>query len=161
MVKVSLAMVIMKQISVWKGVAFLVAQVAGATIASAILRLVFPESVQAAVNYGANSLNYNLGITPFLGILLEATMTFTLVFCIILISMHNSSPRIPLTPLAAGVVVTAIILMDGPLTGASINPARSFGSALVGNRWDAHYVYWIGPLLGGGVAALFGRLFGV
>ena len=53
-----------------------------------------------------------------------------------------------------GLVVTADILAGGPLTGASMNPARSFGPALISGHWDNHLVYWIGPLLGGAIAAL-------
>jgi glycerol uptake facilitator-like aquaporin len=44
------------------------------------------------------------------------------------------------------------ILFGGPLTGAAMNPARTFGPALAAGVWDGHAVYWIGPLLGGAAA---------
>lgn len=46
------------------------------------------------------------------------------------------------------------IMAVGPLTGAAMNPARTFGPALASGHWAHHLVYWIGPLIGGSVAAL-------
>ena len=58
------------------------------------------------------------------------------------------------TGLAIGLTVCLDILFGGPLTGAAMNPARAFGPALVANAWAAHWIYWVGPLLGGAAAAL-------
>ena len=56
-------------------------------------------------------------------------------------------------------IVIEVILAGGPLTGASLNPARTFGPALVGGYWAGHIVYWVGPILGGIVAAgIYSRL---
>ncbi|CAN1238973.1 Aquaporin TIP4-1 [Linum grandiflorum] len=55
-------------------------------------------------------------------------------------------------PLLTGLVVGANIMVGGPFSGASMNPARSFGPALVAGVWTDHWVYWVGPLLGGGLA---------
>ncbi|HZC67854.1 MAG TPA: aquaporin, partial [Nitrospirales bacterium] len=57
-----------------------------------------------------------------------------------------------------GLTIMCDVLMGGPLTGASMNPARTFGPALAAGYWPNHSVYWIGPLLGGGLAGLvYGR----
>lgn len=47
-----------------------------------------------------------------------------------------------------GMAVALDVLMGGPLTGASMNPARSFGPALVGGRWGAQWIYWVAPIAG-------------
>lgn len=57
-------------------------------------------------------------------------------------------------PLAIGLTVALEIMAVGPLTGAAMNPARTFGPALASGHWTHHLVYWIGPLIGGSVAAL-------
>ncbi|MCI38908.1 aquaporin TIP4-1-like [Trifolium medium] len=57
-----------------------------------------------------------------------------------------------LGPTLVGFVVGANILAGGAFSAASMNPARSFGPALVSGNWTDHWVYWVGPLIGGGLA---------
>jgi aquaporin Z len=55
---------------------------------------------------------------------------------------------------AIGMAVALDVLMGGPLTGASMNPARSLGPALIGQRWDSQWIYWVAPIAGMSCAAL-------
>ena len=59
--------------------------------------------------------------------------------------------------LAIGATITLDILFGGPLTGAAMNPARVFGPAVAANFWKDHYVYWLGPLIGGALGGLVYR----
>ena len=59
-----------------------------------------------------------------------------------------------LAPLAIGFVIVVDHLLGVPVTGAGMNPARSFGPALVGDAWDNHWIFWVGPLIGGAGAAV-------
>jgi aquaporin TIP len=56
--------------------------------------------------------------------------------------------------LRLGLTIIIGILFAGPITGGAINPARVFGPALAVSFWDAHYVYWLGPMIGGALAGL-------
>jgi glycerol uptake facilitator-like aquaporin len=60
---------------------------------------------------------------------------------------------------AIGAAITLDILFGGPLTGAAMNPARVFGPAVAANFWHDHYVYWVGPLIGGGLGGFVYRVF--
>jgi glycerol uptake facilitator-like aquaporin len=59
-----------------------------------------------------------------------------------------------IAPIAVGLTILLIHLFLVPLTGASVNPARSLGPALVSGTWANHWIYWIGPLIGGSLAGL-------
>jgi len=83
-------------------------------------------------------------------------LTFFLVFVVYGTAVDPRGPKIG--GLAIGFTVTVDILFGGPLTGAAMNPARTFGPALASGHWHNHLVYWIGPLLGGALAGLvYGR----
>ena len=83
-------------------------------------------------------------------------LTFFLVFVVYGSAVDGRAPKIG--GLAIGLTVALDILFGGPLTGAAMNPARTFGPAVAGGQWTFHIVYWAGPLLGGGLAGLvYGR----
>jgi len=140
-------------------VSYWLAQLAGATLAAFLLPFVFanlPGQVPVeTVAKGTPDLS-NKGITPIQGIVVEGVLTFFLVF--VVYGSAVDTRAVKLAPLAIGMTVTLDILFNGPLTGAAMNPARVFGPALASGHWHNHWVYWVGPLLGGALGGVtYGR----
>lgn len=129
------------------------AQILGAFVAALICLGLFGRDV---VVTGTPQLAINL--TGMQGILVEAILTFFLVFVIYGTAVDSRSKGAVVAGLAIGATITLDILFGGPLTGAAMNPARTFGPALASWFWHDHYVYWIGPMIGG---ALGGYVYGL
>ena len=133
-----------------QSVAYWIAQLAGATLAAFLVMKMFREAGRGIVEAGTPTLAG--GVSPAHGIVLEAVLTFFLVFVVYGTAVYAHAPKIG--GLAIGLTVTLDILVGGPVTGAAMNPARTFGPALVSGHWANHAVYWIGPLLGGALAGV-------
>ena len=131
------------------------AQLVGALAAGFALRGLFAESMWGPTNIGSPALAG--GFSPVAGIIIEAVLTMVLVFTVFGTAVDRRAPRIGGT--AIGLAVAADILLGGPITGAAMNPARWFGPAVAAGALQNWYVWWIGPLLGAGIAALIYRYF--
>jgi aquaporin TIP len=95
------------------------------------------------------------GMGSFQGVIMEIVLTFSLLFTVYATIVDPKKGIIAgLGPLLVGLVVGANIFAGGPFSGASMNPARSFGPALAAWDWTDHWVYWVGPIIGGGLAGL-------
>jgi MIP family channel proteins len=129
-----------------------ISQLLGAFSAALICLGLFGRDV---VVTGTPQLAINL--SPAQGILVEGILTFFLVFVVYGTAVDPRGRG--LAGLAIGATITLDILFGGPLTGGAMNPARVFGPALASNFWKAHYVYWLGPMLGGMLAGLVYRVF--
>ena len=138
--------------SVPDAIRYWIAQLLGGTAAALIVLGLFDRAV---VEAGTPKLAGTL--SPMDGIIVEAILTFFLVFVVHGTGVDERGRRV--AGLAIGSTVTLDILFGGPLTGAAMNPARVFGPAVAANFWSAHYVYWLGPLIGGGLAGLVYRVF--
>lgn len=134
-----------------RGITYIVAQLAGASVAAFVLTAVFPEAIRQSARLGTPALG--AGVTAGVGIVVEAVLTFLLVFVIFGVAVDPRGPG-AVAGLIIGLVIAMDILAGGALTGAAMNPARAFGPALFSNFWEGHYVYWIGPAIGGMLAAL-------
>ena len=131
--------------------AYVVAQLAGGTIAGFLLAGLFTPDITVPVNLGTPTLSAEVAFST--GIFLESLLTFFLVFTVLQVAVDERAPS-NVYGFAIGFVLIFDILVGGPLTGAAMNPARAFGPALASGVWTDHLVYWIGPISGGLVAAL-------
>ncbi|MCC7479814.1 aquaporin [bacterium] len=134
-----------------RAIAHVLAQLGGAALATAILALLLGQQLASAA---LTRLHVNLSLPG--GFLLEMAGT-----ALMLLVAFSLSARPGLTrwlPWAVGLAVSVNVLAIGPLTGASLNPARSFGPALLSGEWGGFWLYLLAPLSGGLLAAGLAQL---
>jgi aquaporin TIP len=148
---VTFAMVVTGRMKAGPGVLYVAAQLTGAVVGALLLKMVLVSSVEG--NLGAHALNDSALSSDVSGLIVEIVLTFAFVFTVFAVAVDPRGPA-NLAPIAIGLAILIDHFVGVPLTGASMNPARSFGPALVANSWDDHWVYWVGPLSGGALAGL-------
>ncbi len=141
-----------KRLTTFDAILYWIAQLAGAVAAAYLLRTIIPLETWRNAALGTPELAHDF--TRSYAIVLEAVMTFFLVFVVFATAVDERGAFNKIAGFAIGLTVTMDILMGGPLTGAAMNPARAFGPALAANHWANHGVYWVGPLAGGFLAGL-------
>ncbi len=141
-------------------IGYIVSQLVGASVAGILLMFIFKSmgeaGAQAIIACKLGTPNLNAAITPWMGVLVEIILTFLLVFAIFGTAVDPRAPKIG--GFGIGLAVCVDILMGGPLTGAAMNPARTFGTLLGGfgdtsDLWSQHWIYWLGPVVGALLAA--------
>src|SRR2546428_6743871 len=151
---VTISMLVTRRIGIKDGIAFIVFQLIGAVTAAASLKAILPE-LSAKVNFGTQGgpsdlLNHNV----LSGLGVEIILTFFLVTVIFMTAVHKKAPA-GMYGLAIGGMIFLIHLIGVPLTGASVNPARTLGPAVIsGCCWDIHWLYWAAPITGAVIAGL-------
>jgi MIP family channel proteins len=135
---------------------YIVFQIAGGIVGALALRWVLGGTGTGLgltqLAQGLEVKGATITITPLVGVVLEAILTFFLVNAVMNAGISGKA-TIP-GGLAIGLTLTFCILMGGPLTGASLNPARSIGPAIAMENFNDLWVYLVGPVLGGVVAGL-------
>jgi aquaporin-4 len=150
---VTISMLVTKRINVKDGIAYIVFQLIGAIAAAVSYKAILPD-IGAKVNFGTQGgpsalLHYD----AISGFTVEAILTFFLVTVIFMTAVHKKAAA-GMYGLAIGGMIFLIHLIGVPLTGASVNPARTFGPALISGYWDYHWIYWAGPIVGAIIAGL-------
>jgi MIP family channel proteins len=130
-------------------ICYIISQLIGGTLAGYLLKIVFPEAAWQAVHLGTPTLA--VGVSPAVGLILEATLTFFLMIAVLATAIDKAAPKIG--GFGIGLTLAVDILVGGPVTGAAANPARVFCTALPAGSWDYHWIYWVGPITGAAFAS--------
>lgn len=147
-----------KRLGTLQSIFYCVAQLLGAAAAAYLLAALLPEPTWRPVALGSTSLASDF--TRMQGMLIEGVASFFLVFVFFACAVENSAALRKWGAFAVGMAISMDVFLAQPFTGASMNPARTFGPALAAHHWINHGVYWIGPLLGGVIGAVvYDRVF--
>lgn len=129
-------------------VPYIICQIFGALLASLTLSLMFPESATLGETIPAGSNEQSF--------VLEVILTYILMLVILLVS-QNTPEVSQFTAQAVGAVVLLEALFAGPISGASMNPARSLGPALIAGNLKSLWVYLMAPIVGAILATISWR----
>ncbi|KAL2471200.1 Aquaporin PIP2-1 [Abeliophyllum distichum] len=148
-----------RKVSLIRALLYMVAQCLGAICGVGLVKA-FQKSYYNHYGGGANELapGYSKGV----GLGAEIIGTFVLVYTVFSATDPKRNARdshVPvLAPLPIGFAVFMVHLATIPITGTGINPARSFGAAVIYNKdkaWDDHWIFWVGPFIGAAIAAFY------
>ena len=124
---------------------YIACQILGAVIGAAVVYSMFGSDMAASVTLPADD-NVSRAL------ILETVMTFTLVY-VVLTTTTSKNKIVPLAGVAIGFTLGFNIILGGSVSGGSLNPARSFGPALIVGNFDYQWIYWVAPILGGLIGA--------
>ena len=146
---ITLGFVVTRRIKPALAAVYWFSQLLGAVCAAFLLRYFFTQlAVKVTAPAPAAS------ITDWKALLLEAIMTFFLVWAVWATAVDPRGAFKAIAGLAIGLTISIDVFVGGPVTGAAMNPARAFGPEVAGNTWTGWWIYWIGPIAGALVASL-------
>ncbi|KAB8305176.1 hypothetical protein EYC80_004466 [Monilinia laxa] len=148
---VTLALALLDAVAPVRAILLVIAQLCASCIAAILVEKIFPNQFGAATALGS-------GTSVGQGFVIETITTAVLIFTIIMLAVEKHRATF-IAPIGIGMALFVAHMIAIPFTGASLNPARSFGpAAILGDFGREHWIYWIGPMLGAGIAVVFFRL---
>src|SRR4051794_1572773 len=133
---VTIAFLVTKRMNIRDGVFYIIFQIIGGIIAAAVVFTIFGSAMSSSVTLPSDG---NVLRT----LILETVMTFTLVYVVLTTAATASNKIGPLAGLAIGLTLGFNVIFGGSITGGSLNPARSFGPALISGDLNYNWIYWI------------------
>jgi aquaporin TIP len=149
---ITFAFLITRRLAPSLAVVYWSVQFAGAAAAAALLRWFYPATTRDLTHLGAPGLA--AGVSPGQGLVIEIVLTFFLVWVVFATAADPGGTFKSIAGLAIGLTITVDVLMGGPMTGAAMNPARAFGPQLLSRHWADAWIWYVGPVVGGALAAL-------
>jgi glycerol uptake facilitator protein len=146
---ITTAFIVLRRIDPIDGLVYILAQLSGGVL-GALLTKAFLLDEGRASDYGTPKISALLG-SGFQGFLVEGIGTFVLVMTVLAVALNPETRR--WAALSVGGALGFLVMVLGPLTGGSFNPARWFGPALVSNEFGDALAYILGPLAGALIAA--------
>ncbi|KAM0428644.1 hypothetical protein ACHAPT_007007 [Fusarium lateritium] len=145
---VTIAMLMVKAISVTRAICLFISQILGAMLASVVVLYLFPEAFNVRTTLGG-------GASLVQGVFIEAILTAELVFTIFMLAKEKHRATF-IAPVGIGLALFIAEMVGVQFTGGSLNPARSFGPCVVTGTFDSeHWIYWVGPFVGSLIAVGF------
>jgi MIP family channel proteins len=151
---ITVAAAALRRIDPVDAVVYILAQLSGGVLGALLVKGLLLDEGKVG-HYGAAAVSPLLG-GNFQGFIVEGIGTFLLVLAVCAVAL-NPRARREWAPLVIGLTLGFVVMIFGPLTGASVNPARWFGPALIGNSFGGTWPYIVGPLVGSLLAAFFYR----
>jgi MIP family channel proteins len=149
---VTLGFLLTRRIQPALAVIYMIAQVAGAVAAALLVEAIYPD--EANLDSAATVITDAADFSTWEVLILEALFTFLLVWVVFATAVDEKGTFSAIAGFGIGLVLTVAVLTIGPISGASLNPARTFAVALVQNEWGDAWVYYIATFGGGAIAAL-------
>ena len=147
---VTISLWVTKKIDSVNAIGYIIAQCLGSIFAAILIKGAVPAAVLLTVGMGTPAVGEGIGVN--MALLTEMLLTFFLVFVVFGTAVDARAPKCG--ALFIGLTVAMDILMGGPISGAAMNPARYIGPALVGGGLQNAWIYVVGPVVGGTLAAL-------
>jgi len=153
---VTIPMMITKKISVADGIGYIIFQIIGGIIATLTLVAILPEIGKSVLWGGHGGPSELLNHSVMSGFVVEIILTFFLVLIIFMTAVHKKAPK-SIAGASIGGMIFLLHIVGVPLTGAGMNPARSFAPAIVtgdAGLLEIQWLYWLAPIIGGIIAGV-------
>jgi len=151
---VSLSLWVARQVGLLRVLVYTLAQCVGAIVGAAILWAVLPPDFRGVAGLGMTLPAKGVGLGQAVCVEFMITCLLVLVVFVVAVDPTIAQNIKGSAPLAIGLTVTSCHLFAVPLTGSSMNPARSLGPAVIQGEFSHHWIYWVGPCLGGVAGAI-------